>query len=124
MDFVRKTDPQLQLILLDRRQVTDADNFELLFVTFGDAFDHVADQCAGQPVNGFRLTRFLLAGDNDLLCAASSNCTSTSGKNDCFNLPKGPFDRNFAGRDGDLTLSGTATGIFPIRDMVFEAASD
>ena len=56
-----KPDVEYKLLALLCGAVTDAVDFKLFFIAVGNAFDHVGDQRARQPVQGARLIALVLA---------------------------------------------------------------
>ena len=105
-------------IFLDRGEVADADDFQLLLVALGDTDDHVLQQGAGQPVE--RPGRALVVRDfhHDLSFGFVQPDAGPRGGRRCCSLPLGPVDcPPCCPSMATLTPSGMAMGFLPIRDM-------
>jgi len=67
MDFIGETHSKAQLITLNGRDIADADDFQFLFVSLANTFDHVLDQRPGQSMTGPRKPLVRTARDFDTL---------------------------------------------------------
>lgn len=67
MNFVRETNADLKNVALDGRKITGAEDFELLFVTLGNADNHILNECAGKSVHSVRDARIVQLLDNEFI---------------------------------------------------------
>ena len=71
VQFVGVSDAELQRVAANCRQVADADDFQSLLVTLGDALDHVGDQGAGQSVELAGGTFVAVSGHGDFFAVVA-----------------------------------------------------
>ena len=93
----------------------DALDFQLLDKAFADALDHIVDEGAAQAVQGLGLGVVAVAADKDV---AAVNFRLVRRGNSKSSLPLGPSTKTFWPLTSTLTFGGTATGYFPIRDII------
>jgi len=101
LKFVREAHTQLQRVFLDRSDISNANDLELLFVSLGNSLDHVRRQCPSEAMQRSRSPIISLPSHLQLaVCGINRHCDC--GVDAVFQFAQGAFDLEHSAIDSDL----------------------
>src|SRR5262249_18321025 len=110
-DAIGVADRQLDALILGRRLIADALDFEALLVALGDALDHVGDEAARQAVQRARQSLVVGARPLHRLARLVHLDLDEAVIGEFELLPLGAFDEDLAIDDVDLDAGGDGYGL-------------